>query len=60
MCELILVKYGEIILKGQNRCQFEDSLIRNIKKALYDSKMLLKSRRQFMLSRSMRMLILKK
>ena len=34
MKEIILVKYGEIILKGLNRSKFEDLLIRNIKKAL--------------------------
>ncbi len=32
--EILLVKYGEIILKGLNRSRFEDMLIRNIKKAL--------------------------
>ena len=31
MKEVILVKYGEIILKGLNRSKFEDLLIRNIK-----------------------------
>ena len=34
MKEVILVKYGEIILKGLNRSKFEDLLIRNIKKAV--------------------------
>ncbi len=34
MREIILVKYGEIILKGLNRSRFEDMLIGNIKKAL--------------------------
>lgn len=34
MKEIILVKYGEIILKGLNRNRFEDLLIDNIKKAL--------------------------
>lgn len=34
MKEIILVKYGEIILKGLNRGRFEDMLIGNIKKAL--------------------------
>ncbi len=34
MKEIILVKYGEIILKGLNRSRFEDMLIGNIKKAL--------------------------
>jgi len=34
MNEVILVKYGEIILKGLNRPIFEQQLIHNIKKAL--------------------------
>ncbi len=34
MKQIILVKYGEIILKGLNRHSFEDMLIRNIKTAL--------------------------
>lgn len=34
MKEIILVKYGEIILKGLNRPAFENVLIRNIKSAL--------------------------
>lgn len=34
MKEIILVKIGEIVLKGLNRRQFEDKLIKNIKKAL--------------------------
>ena len=34
MKEIILVKLGEIILKGLNRRQFEDQLIKNIKKVL--------------------------
>lgn len=34
MKEVILVKYGEIILKGLNRSKFEDMLIRNIKKVV--------------------------
>ena len=34
MKEIILVKYGEIILKGLNRSKFEDMLIRNIKKVV--------------------------
>lgn len=33
MKEVILVKYGEIILKGLNRSRFEDLLIKNIKNA---------------------------
>ncbi|MCX7922925.1 MAG: tRNA 4-thiouridine(8) synthase ThiI [Clostridia bacterium] len=35
MKKVILVRYGEIILKGLNRPVFEDKLIGNIKKALY-------------------------
>lgn len=34
MQEVILVRYGEIVLKGLNRRVFEDKLVRNIKKAL--------------------------
>lgn len=34
MKEIILVKYGEIILKGLNRSKFEDMLVRNIKKVV--------------------------
>lgn len=34
MKQIILVKYGEIILKGLNRHTFEDLLIRNIKASL--------------------------
>lgn len=34
MKQIILVKYGEIILKGLNRHSFEDMLIRNMKAAL--------------------------
>jgi thiamine biosynthesis protein ThiI len=36
MNELVLVKYGEIILKGLNRPLFEDKLVRNIKAVLHD------------------------
>lgn len=32
--EIILIKYGEIILKGLNRSRFEDMLIGNIKRTL--------------------------
>jgi len=32
--KIILVRYGEIILKGLNRRVFEDKLIANIKRAL--------------------------
>lgn len=35
MTKIILVRYGEIVLKGLNRSVFEDKLISNIKKALY-------------------------
>lgn len=35
MKKVILVRYGEIILKGLNRPIFEDRLIANIKRALY-------------------------
>lgn len=31
MREIILVKYGEMALKGQNRSTFEDVLLRNIR-----------------------------
>lgn len=34
MKEIILVKMGELVLKGLNRRQFEDKLIKNIKKSL--------------------------
>jgi len=34
MREVIMAKYGEIALKGQNKRSFEDILIRNMKKAL--------------------------
>jgi thiamine biosynthesis protein ThiI len=35
MKKIILVRYGEIILKGLNRPVFEDKLIGNIRKSLY-------------------------
>lgn len=35
MKKVILVRYGEIILKGLNRPVFEDKLMNNIKKSLY-------------------------
>ncbi len=35
MNRVILVRYGEIILKGLNRPVFEDKLVNNIKKSLY-------------------------
>ena len=34
MKEIILIKMGEIVLKGLNRRQFEDKLIKNIKKTI--------------------------
>ena len=34
MREIILIKNGEIALKGQNRSNFEDMLIRNIRRRL--------------------------
>ncbi len=34
MKQLVLIKYGEIILKGLNRPFFEDALVKNIKAAL--------------------------
>ncbi len=34
MKQLVLIKYGEIILKGLNRPIFEDALVKNIKDAL--------------------------
>ena len=36
MKEIILIKNGELALKGLNRCTFEDVLIKNIKRRLYD------------------------
>lgn len=36
MKKIILVRYGEIILKGLNRPVFENKLIANIKKTIYD------------------------
>jgi len=33
---MVLVRYGEIILKGYNRPVFEDALIRNIRRAIRD------------------------
>jgi thiamine biosynthesis protein ThiI len=35
MKKIILVRYGEIILKGLNRPVFEDKLIANIKSSIY-------------------------
>ena len=36
MNEIILIKNGELVLKGLNRNTFEDVLIKNMKKALHD------------------------
>ncbi len=36
MKRMVLVRYGEIILKGYNRPVFEDALIRNIRRAIRD------------------------
>lgn len=36
MKEIILIKNGELALKGLNRCNFEDTLIKNIKRRLKD------------------------
>lgn len=36
MKEIILIKNGELALKGLNRCNFEDILIKNIKRRLRD------------------------
>ncbi len=44
MKEIILIKYGEIILKGLNRHIFEDKLVRNIQKAVGKSAHVYKSR----------------
>jgi len=35
MKKVILVRYGEIILKGLNRPVFEDKLVKNIRRAIY-------------------------
>ncbi|NTV90603.1 MAG: tRNA 4-thiouridine(8) synthase ThiI, partial [Clostridiales bacterium] len=35
MKKVILVRYGEIILKGLNRPVFEEKLMNNIRKSLY-------------------------
>ena len=35
MKEIVLIKLGEIALKGLNRFSFEDALKKNIKSALY-------------------------
>ncbi len=37
MKRLVLVRYGEIILKGYNRPVFEDALIKNIRKAISEA-----------------------
>ena len=36
MKEIILIKNGELALKGLNRCTFEDILVKNIKRRLSD------------------------
>ncbi len=36
MKEIILIKNGELTLKGLNRCNFEDILIKNIRRSLRD------------------------
>jgi len=36
MKEIILIKNGELALKGQNRCTFEDILIKNMRRRLKD------------------------
>lgn len=38
MKEILLIKYGEIILKGLNRNKFEDMLIGNIRRAVGDGR----------------------
>ena len=44
MKEIILIKYGEIILKGLNRHIFEDKLVRNIRHAVGEDARVYKSR----------------
>ncbi len=44
MKEIILIKYGEIILKGLNRHIFEDRLVRNIRTAVGEDARVYKSR----------------
>ena len=34
MKEIILIKNGELVLKGLNRCTFEDVMIKNIRRRL--------------------------
>ena len=36
MKEVILIKNGELALKGMNRCTFEDTLIKNMRRRLSD------------------------
>lgn len=38
MQDILLIKYGELALKGDNRSFFENKLIKNIKHALSDFK----------------------
>ena len=33
MKEIVLLKCGEMVLKGQNRRQFEDQLLKNLRRA---------------------------
>ncbi len=44
MQEIILIKYGEIILKGLNRHIFEDRLVKNIRTAVGEDARVYKSR----------------
>ncbi len=44
MKEIILIKYGEIILKGLNRHIFEDKLVKNIRDAVGEEARVYKSR----------------
>jgi len=44
MKEIILIKYGEIILKGLNRHIFEDKLVKNIRDAVGEDARVYKSR----------------
>ena len=44
MKEIILIKYGEIILKGLNRHIFEDKLVRNIRQSIGNAARVYKSR----------------
>ena len=35
MQEIILIKYGEMALKGMNKRTFEDVLVKNMKRRIY-------------------------